>query len=190
MNLNKKQIEFSMMYVKNPQMTLTEMSKELGVHRNTITNWLNDKLFVENLYETYMKSFGAKLPSVLDAMYKEAVNGNVQAGRLILEHSGKLIRNVEVKVESPFEKFLSQGKKIEVEDAIVLDSLEESLKVQEPKESKSEKLAKQKKDSKKLLARAKKVGLKPLGKGRHTKTARKLWLEKLEALESKNLPTD
>ena len=81
MNLNKKQAEFAVVYVNNPEMNLGDISKEIGVNRNTITNWLNDKEFVENLYESYMKSFGAKLPSVLQAMYKEAVNGNVQAGR-------------------------------------------------------------------------------------------------------------
>ena len=81
MNLNKKQAEFATIYVNNPEMTLTDISKEVGVHRNTITNWLADKEFVESLYQTYMQSFGAKLPSVLQSMYKEAVNGNVQAGR-------------------------------------------------------------------------------------------------------------
>ena len=40
------------------------------------------------------------------------------------------------------------------------------------------------------MTRAKKVGLKPLGKGRHTKTAKLNWLKRLEALEIKNLPTD
>ena len=183
MNLNKKQAEFATIYVNNPEMTLTDISKEVGVHRNTITNWLADKEFVESLYQTYMQSFGAKLPSVLQSMYKEAINGNVQAGRLILEHSGKLIKNVEVKVESPFERFLEGHRKIdnaiEVEEEIT-ELLEDN------RESPTEKLNKQKSDSKKLLSRAKKVGLKPLGPGRHTKTKRKQWLEKLEKLEADN----
>ena len=113
MILNKKQAEFATVYVNNPDMNLGDISREIGVHRNTITNWLNDKEFVESLYQTYMQTFGAKLPSVLQAMYSEAINGNVQAGRLILEHSGKLVKNVEVKVESPFERFLQGTKKIE-----------------------------------------------------------------------------
>ena len=61
MHLNKKQAEFAQIYVNNPDLTLVDISKEIGVHRNTITNWLNDKEFVESLYSTYMKSFGAKL---------------------------------------------------------------------------------------------------------------------------------
>ena len=184
MNLNRKQTEFATIYVNNPEMNLGDISKEIGVHRNTITNWLNDKEFVESLYQAYMKSFGAKLPSVLQSMYKEAINGNVQAGRLILEHSGKLIKNVEVKVESPFERFLEGNRKIE--NAIEVVEEDKELPLIENKESTQEKLNKQKSDSKKLLARAKKVGLKPLGKGRHTKTKRKEWLLKLEKLEADN----
>ena len=183
MNLNKKQAEFATIYVNNPEMTLVDISKEIGVHRNTITNWLSDKEFVESLYQTYMQSFGAKLPSVLQSMYKEAINGNVQAGRLILEHSGKLIKNVEVKVESPFERFLEGNRKIEN----VIEVEEEVTELLEDnRESPTENLNKQKSDSKKLLSRAKKVGLKPLGPGRHTKTKRKEWLQKLEKLEEKN----
>lgn len=180
MILNKKQAEFATVYVNNPDMNLGDISREIGVHRNTITNWLNDKEFVESLYQTYMQTFGAKLPSVLQAMYSEAINGNVQAGRLILEHSGKLVKNVEVKVESPFERFLQGNKKIE--NAIEVVEEEEKL-LEEQKESPTEKLNKQKSDSKKLLSRAKKVGLKPLGPGRHTKTKRKEWLLELEKLE-------
>lgn len=185
MNLNKKQIEFATMYVNNPELSLVDISKEIGVHRNTITNWLSDKEFVEDLYSTYMKSFGAKLPSVLQAMYKEAVNGNVQAGRLILEHSGKLIKNVEIKVESPFERFLEGGKKIG--ESIVIEPVDEKIQLQSNTESRLEALNKKKSDSKKLISRAKKVGLKPLGQGRHTKTKRKTWIEELESLESKHL---
>ena len=180
MILNKKQAEFATVYVNNPDMNLGDISREIGVHRNTITNWLNDKEFVESLYQTYMQTFGAKLPSVLQAMYSEAINGNVQAGRLILEHSGKLVKNVEVKVESPFERFLQGNKKIE--NAIEVVEEEKKL-LEEQKESPTEKLNKQKSDSKKLLSRAKKVGLKPLGPGRHTKTKRKEWLLELEKLE-------
>jgi predicted transcriptional regulator len=188
MNLNKKQAEFAVVYINNPEMKIGQIAEEIGVHRNTISNWMQDKEFIEDLYSSYMKTFGAKLPSVLEAMYREAKNGNVQAGRLILEHSGKLIRNVEVKVESPFERFLQQGKQIE--GAMIV---EPEMEVQQPKEiaqTKQETLNQQKKESKLLISRAKKVGLKTLGRGRHTKTAKKNWLEKLEALESKSLPTE
>jgi hypothetical protein len=62
-----------------------------------------------------MVEFGGELPAVLNAMIREAKSGNVQAGRLVLEHSGKLVKNVNVTVDSPFEKFM---KKVEVADVI------------------------------------------------------------------------
>lgn len=191
MNLNKKQAEFAIVYINNPEMTLGDIADEIKVHRNTITNWMQDKEFVESVYEAYMRAFGAKLPSVLQAMYREAINGNVQAGRLILEHSGKLIRNVEVKVESPYERFLAQKKdKLPVQEAVVVEEIQEISAPKKKTLKKKEKLNQQKKESKELMTRAKKVGLKPLGKGRHTKTAKLNWLKRLEALEIKNLPTD
>ena len=39
-----------------------------------------------------MVTFGSRLPTVLNSMVREAEAGNVQAGRLVLEHSGKLIK--------------------------------------------------------------------------------------------------
>ena len=53
-----------------------------------------------------MNEFDSKLPSILDAMVREAQAGNVQAGRLILEHSGKLVKNVVNVTISPYEMFL------------------------------------------------------------------------------------
>jgi len=73
-----------------------------------------------------------------------------------------------------------------IENAIEVVEEDKELPLIENKESTKEKLNKQKSDSKKLLARAKKVGLKPLGKGRHTKTKRKEWLLELEKLEADN----
>ena len=60
-----------------------------------------------------MEVSGKELPNVISAMIREAKQGNVQAGRLILEHFGKLDTRVKIQVESPFEKFI----KMEVEDA-------------------------------------------------------------------------
>ena len=74
-----------------------------------------DPNFIDAIYERYMIEFGGELPAVLNAMVREAKSGNVQAGRLVLEHSGKLVKNVNVTVDSPFEKFM---KKIEVAEVV------------------------------------------------------------------------
>ncbi len=73
-----------------------------------------------------MTKFGSQLPLVLESMIREAVSGNVQAGRLVLEHSGKLVKNVHVQVDSPFEKFLKS--EVEFDEVEVIDAEEINLK--------------------------------------------------------------
>lgn len=110
------------MLVSKPEVSIQDVADKAGVTKATIHNWLKDPEFVEIFYQKYMVSFGGKLPSILNSMIREAQAGNVQAGRLVLEHSGKLIKRVEVaNHKSPFEKFLnnqvSDMKEIEPVDA-------------------------------------------------------------------------
>jgi hypothetical protein len=55
-------------------------------------------------------------------MIREAEEGNVQAGRLVLEHFGKLDNRVKVQVVSPFEKFLKYDLTEEIEDAEFIEN--------------------------------------------------------------------
>ena len=106
-------------------MTADEVAKELGVSRNLIYIWRKNPKFVDAIYERYMIKFGGELPAVLQAMIREAKAGNVQAGRLILEHSGKLVKNINVTIDSPYEKFLKSEKaEFEVVDAEIEDIVE------------------------------------------------------------------
>ena len=162
-----------------------------------------------------MVEFNSKLPMVLNSMVREAVEGNVQAGRLVLEHSGKLIKNINVTVDSPFEKFL-KAEQIDAEDIIDAESEEvteilETLPERNPennkplvrkmKEKKRVENIKAKKPQKKknkdrakryqLLQRAKKVGLEPLPSRRPTNSERRKWVEELiereESMKSQTL---
>ena len=91
--------------IENPTAPQGEIAVHAGVSQGTISNWYKDPGFVETFYDRYMVTYNSKLPSVLEAMVKEAQTGNVQAGRLVLEHSGKLQKNIVIKHESPFERF-------------------------------------------------------------------------------------
>ena len=96
------------MLVSKPEASIQDVADKAGVAKTTVHNWLKDPEFVEVFYQKYMVTFGAKLPSILNIMIRDAEAGNVQAGRLILEHSGKLIKRVEVaNHQSPFEKILN-----------------------------------------------------------------------------------
>ena len=105
------------LYVHKPDITHKEVCEILGISEKVLLNWRKDANFVDKVYESYMSEFGMELPAVLKAMINEAKQGNVQAGRLILEHSGKLVKNINITVDSPYEKFLKADKaEIEYED--------------------------------------------------------------------------
>jgi hypothetical protein len=197
--------------IHNPELNKKQIAEQLKVSPRTIHSWFADDRFVEMYYKKYMVSFNAKLPMVLNSMIREAVEGNVQAGRLVLEHSGKLVKNINVTVDSPFEKFL-KAEQIDADEIIeaeseevteILDTLpernpvndkpkkrdiKEKKAVQRIKEGKPPSRQKKREDRASryaLLQRAKKVGLDPLPSRRPTNSERRKWLEKLAELESK-----
>ena len=111
--------------IHNPNLTKQQLASELDVTERTIQNWFADDRFVDMYYKKYMVEFNSQLPMVLNSMVRESVEGNVQAGRLVLEHSGKLIKNINVTVDSPFEKFL---KAEEIDSTEIIDAESEEVK--------------------------------------------------------------
>ena len=182
------------MLVNDPETKMKDVAEESGVAVSTLRRWLKDPEFVEVFYQKYMVTFGAKLPNILNSMIREAEAGNVQAGRLVLEHSGKLIKRVEVaNHKSPFEKFLT------TQDAEVMDVDYEDVEVlpqrpvvpDKPKtkqEVTREQRTLDKKNKKRRSARdwrkrAEKVGIEKPKQGRQTPAQRKTWQEKVELRE-------
>ena len=182
------------MLVNDPETKMKDVAEESGVAVSTLRRWLKDPEFVEVFYQKYMVTFGAKLPNILNSMIREAEAGNVQAGRLVLEHSGKLIKRVEVdNHKSPFEKFLT------TQDAEVMDVDYEDVEVlpqrpvvpDKPKtkqEATREQRTLDKKNKKRRNARdwrkrAEKVGIEKPKQGRQTPAQRKAWQEKVELRE-------
>ena len=182
------------MLVNDPETKMKDVAEESGVAVSTLRRWLKDPEFVEVFYQKYMVTFGAKLPNILNSMIREAEAGNVQAGRLVLEHSGKLIKRVEVaNHKSPFEKFLT------TQDAEVMDVDYEDVEVlpqrpvvpDKPKtkqEVTTEQRTLDKKNKKRRSARdwrkrAEKVGIEKPKQGRQTPAQRKAWQEKVELRE-------
>ena len=201
--------------IHNPNLNKKQLAEQINVSHRTIQSWFADDRFVDMYYKKYMVSFNAKLPMVLNSMIREAVEGNVQAGRLVLEHSGKLVKNINVTVDSPFEKFL-KAEQIDAEDIIDAESEEvaeiiETLPERNPENDKPKKRkikekkaverikegkppSRQKKREDRasryaLLQRAKKVGLEPLPSRRPTASEKRKWLEKLAELEAKQSHT-
>ena len=192
------------LFALNPSITIKEVASEVGVSDICVAKWRQDPIFIDKIYERYMTEFGSQLPSVINAMVREAKHGNVQAARLVLEHSGRLVKNVNITIDSPFEKFL---KKESIEDAEVVEIFDEVEMPGDLPERKEHKTAKEEKikiktimdrEKKKLTyndkrkqwykwkKRAKAVGIEPLPARKPTKGQRKEWEERIIAAEKAN----
>ena len=201
------------MFALQPSVTAKEVAKKLDISHHTINSWRKDPAFIDACYERYMLAFGSQLPSVLTAMVREAQAGNVQAGRLVLEHSGKLVKNVNVTIDSPFEKFLkteveveSDAEVLDIVDAVDIDDSElpernkEDQRVRVYKEKKSCKKAvksekerqeynKKQKEWYKWRKRAEKAGIPSLKNRRPTPAQRKEWQDKIIQAEAQDSST-
>ena len=195
------------LFALQPSISLEQVANKIGVSKKTIENWRSDPNFLDACYDRYMIEFGSQLPSVLNAMVREAQAGNVQAGRLVLEHSGKLVKNINITVDSPFEKFLksvpdaevvADAEIVEAAEDITFESLPERNTENQQQRVKNEKVLNRKaieKEEKRLKyniqqkewykwrKRAKAVGVEPLKGRRPTPAQRKDWQDKIIAAE-------
>tara|TARA_R100001594_G_scaffold110311_1_gene145050 strand:+ start:552 stop:1217 length:666 start_codon:yes stop_codon:yes gene_type:complete len=200
------------LYALQPEVTATEVANAIGVSRELIYIWRKNPNFVDAIYERYMVEFGSELPAVLQAMIREAKAGNVQAGRLILEHSGKLVKNVNVTIDSPFEKFLKADKvEIEYEDAEIEDIVDSvpDIEAELPERNTESQIRRTKREKKQIkkrilsetqkkkrnakrkewnawIARAKKVGMEALPARRPTPAQKQEWREEIIRRENEN----
>ena len=192
-------------FATSPNLTVKELALELGINERTIVGWRTDPNFMDAIYDRYMVLFGGELPAVLNAMIREAKSGNVQAGRLVLEHSGKLVKNINVTVDSPFEKYLKTVD-IDAEDAEIIEAMEEipiieSLPDRDTEQPvkrnnrekkqiddaiKKEQYSQKRKEWYKWKKRAIAVGVEPLSARRPTKGQRKTWEDEIIKRESEN----
>ena len=192
-------------FATNPNITVKDLASELGITERTIVKWRTDPNFMDAIYDRYMVLFGGELPAVLSAMIREAKSGNVQAGRLVLEHSGKLVKNINVTVDSPFEKYL-KAVDIDAEDAEIIEAMEEIPIIETLPDRDIEPPIKRNKREKKQIddaikkeqynqkrkewyrwqKRAKAVGVEPLKAKRPTKGQRKTWEDEIIKRESEN----
>lgn len=190
------------LFALNPNITIREVAERVGVAERCVSKWREDGNFIDKIYERYMTEFGSQLPAVISSMVREAKHGNVQAARLVLEHSGRLVKNVNITIDSPFEKFLKAEEVQEAEVIEVFEDVEMPMDLPErikPKTVKEEKIKiktiidrekkkltynEKRKEWYKWKKRAKAVGIEPLPAKKPTKGQRKEWEERI--IEAEN----
>ena len=196
----------------NPGITNKELSGLIKVKPRTIGVWRNNPKFIDAIYDRFMEVTGKELPALVLALIEEGKQGNVKAIELALKHFGKFQDSVTIKIESPFMQHLkaheiNEDNFMDAEFSIVTDepielpprnyendeprarAMDERMRISDIEKKKSPKYKKKLKDiqvRKKLVKRAKVVGLEPLPPGRPTESARRKWMRKLERLEKSN----
>ena len=186
------------LYALQPDLTAEQVASKIGVDVQTVYIWRRDPNFIDAIYKRYMTEFGGELPAVLSAMVREAKSGNVQAGRLVLEHSGKLVKNVNVTVDSPFEKWLKKVELADEAEIVDADFDDAPIEVDLPPRNEESQIKRATRENSKLKdeirreqynrkqrewykwkKRAKAVGVQPLKARRPTAGQRKEWQEEI-----------
>lgn len=112
-------------YATTPEINHKNAAVMLSVSEDTLYKLRRDPNFWAKVYDYYMVSFEGDVVDVLRAMLREAKAGNVQAGRLVLEHSGKLQKNINITIDSPFEKWMAKVEGgVEITDAEIVDDIQ------------------------------------------------------------------
>ncbi|GFP24786.1 hypothetical protein HKBW3S43_01048 [Candidatus Hakubella thermalkaliphila] len=75
-----------------------KMAEELGVDPATLYKWQNKEGFWDAVYERAMVYLNASLAQVLHSLKRQAKKGDVNAIKLILQHTGKLRKEPEQEV--------------------------------------------------------------------------------------------
>ena len=102
-------------YATTPNVQHKDVADELGVSYKTLLKLRKDANFWKQVWDTYLVTYEADVLDVCRSMVREALAGNVQAGRLVLEHSGKLQKNINISISSPFEKYLESQERKQLE---------------------------------------------------------------------------
>jgi len=199
------------LHTQDLNLSWKQISDKTGISYGTIQYWTKMPEFMTACYDHYMQTHGNKAQYVIEALYNEALEGNVRAIELYLKHTGKYVEK-KVHEIAPGDKFLEfvKGKELpdHIEEAeIVQDPMLEvqtkvHTKVHEPKKvhttikEENNSIEKAKKNYKKykvnkerrnallrLKRRAKRVGLASMPTGRPSKTEKAKWVVKLEELE-------
>lgn len=72
-----------------------DIAEELGVHRNTITNWLKEDTFQAELRKAATRHSQHRLGELISRMYEVAINeGSAAMAKLILQSQGMLTDKV------------------------------------------------------------------------------------------------
>ena len=129
-------------YATTPNVQHNFVADELGISYKTLLKLRKDADFWKKVWDTYLVTYEADVLDVCRAMVREALAGNTSAGRLVLEHSGKLQKNINITISSPFEQYLESQERKQLEPSKEIQRNNSSIDIQDaevvPEEIKQE----------------------------------------------------
>ena len=171
-------------YATTPNVQHKDVADELGINYKTLLKLRKDADFWKKVWDTYLVTYEADVLDVCRSMVREALAGNTSAGRLVLEHSGKLQKNINITISSPFERWLANedrkqlepSKEINCIDAeIVPEAIKQEFNHIDKQLIKKKKWLERRRELHSWYKRAEAVGIAPLPAKRPTKGQRMDW---------------
>jgi len=181
-------------YATQPNVHHKDVANELGINPKTLKKLRSDANFWKQVYDYFMVSYEGEIIDVVRAMLREAKAGNTSAGRLVMEHSGKLKQHLNIRITSPYEQWMSsQGKQLEpskelltlrngvspsIQNAEIIEPPEDvkaDIDVMDKKLIKKKKWLQRRRELHSWFKRAEAVGIAPLPARRPTKGQRLDW---------------
>ena len=177
------------LYAGNPMIQHKEVAKMLNISEKKLRALRRQQEFHQKVYDYYMVTFETDVVAVLKSMVKEAVAGNTTAGRIVLEHSGKLAKNINIKFPSPYDQWLNANQFVDhIQDAeVVVDELPQSNGTALPPKKDNTDWNKRRRELHQWKKRAEAVGIVPLPAKRPTRGQRKAWENSITLKEGKYL---
>ena len=118
-------------YATTPNVQHKDVADELGVSYKTLLKLRKDADFWKKVWDTYLITYEADVLDVCRSMVREALAGNTSAGRLVLEHSGKLQKNIHITISSPFEQYLESQERKQLEPSKTVQGTKLSLDIED-----------------------------------------------------------
>ena len=169
-------------YATQPNVQHKDVADELGISYKTLLKLRKDADFWKKVWDTYLVTYEADVLDVCRAMVREALAGNTSAGRLVLEHSGKLQKNINITISSPFEQYLEsqQGKQLEsskeiIEAEVVPERIQQEYQHIDSELIKKKSVLEKRRELYSWSRRAEAVGIAPMPPKRPTKGQRLAW---------------
>ena len=114
-------------YATTPNVQHKDVADELGINYKTLLKLRKDADFWKKVWDTYLVTYEADVLDVCRSMVREALAGNTSAGRLVLEHSGKLQKNINITISSPFERWLANEEKKQLEPSKEINCIDAEI---------------------------------------------------------------